>query len=483
MKGQINNDPFESPQAHSNQQKNAIKEIFEMQRQAYLNSPFPEEKLRKQQLTALKKSLLKHKDRLVKAISADFGCRSADESLLADILTTVMCIDHALKHLRDWMQPQSRSVSLIFQPAKARIMYQPLGVVGIMAPWNYPIYLTLGPLVGAIAAGNRVMIKPSEFCPYTNRILKQILADAFSKDEVCLIEGDAQVSAEFSQIPFDHILFTGSTNIGKKVMAAAAQNLTPVTLELGGKSPAIIAKDVSADFAVERILYGKCLNAGQTCVAPDYILCPEDKIEDLIESFKSRFTQLYPNVGNGDYTSVINEQQYQRLQSWLDDAVDKGAQVIPLSEPSKSKIRSMPLQLLTNVNHTMKVMQEEIFGPILPIIGYNSLKQALKMIHSQPRPLALYLFTHNKKLKNHILHETHSGGVCVNDTVAHFAQVDLPIGGIGASGMGIYHAQEGFSTFSQAKPIFKRGKINSAKMAFPPYNKLIHRFIYRWFLS
>ena len=473
-------DPSES---HSKHQIQTTREVFEMQKAAFREMPYPDEKLRRQQLKALKKALIKHQDKLIKAVSADFGCRSFDETLLADILPTIMNIDYALKHLRQWMQPERRSVHWLFQPAKARLMYQPLGVVGIMSPWNYPVYLSLGPLVAAIAAGNRALIKPSESCPYSNRVINEIINEAFTKDEVFMVEGDAQVAAAFSETPFDHILFTGSTGVGQKVMASAAKNLTPVTLELGGKSPAIIAPDVTAEFAVERILYGKCLNAGQTCVAPDYILCPQDKLDSLIEHFNKGFNQLYPDLGNGDFSSVVNDGQFERLQSMLKDAQEKGAQVLPLTAASDKRPRSMPLTLVTKVNTNMSIMQEEIFGPLLPIIAYKDLKQAMQIVHGQPRPLALYLFTHNRSLENNILNLTHAGGVCINDTVTHVGQEDLPFGGIGPSGMGRYHAREGFLTFSHAKAIFKRGKFNSAKTAFPPYGKLIHRLIYRWFLS
>ncbi len=473
----------EIAQAHNKRQNFKAKEIFELQKKSFSNAPFPEENLRRQQLKALKSALIKYKDKLAKAISADFGCRSYDESLLADIMPTVMSIDHCLKHLRNWMRPEKRKVSLLFQPAQARIMYQPLGVVGIMAPWNYPVYLCLGPLAAAIAAGNRAMIKPSEFCPYSNRVLAEIIEDAFSKDEVCLIEGDASVAVEFTRLPFDHILFTGSTAVGRKVMAAAAENLTPVTLELGGKSPALIADDVSAAFAVERMLYGKCLNAGQTCVAPDYVVCPDGKIEELVSEFKSQFDTLYPQIDNGDYSSIINDYQYARLNALLDDAKEKGAEIITLSSGTDIHPRAMPLCLILRANSSMRIMQEEIFGPLLPIVGYNDLEQAINLIQGQARPLALYLFTHNKRVENKVLHLTHAGGVCVNDTVTHVAQDDLPFGGIGPSGMGSYHAKEGFLTFSKAKPVFKRGRFNSAKMAFPPYNKLIHKLIYRWYLK
>ncbi len=460
-----------------------VKQLLQKQKDAYSQNPYPSEALRKQQLKALKSALLKNKEKLLKAISADFGHRSEDETLLADIMPTVMAIDHALKHLREWMKAEKRHVSMMFQPATNKIMYQPLGVIGIMSPWNYPVFLSLGPLVAAIAAGNRAMIKPSEFTPYANRIINDIVSDAFSSDEVCIVEGDAELAAGFSRLDFDHLIFTGSTSVGRLVMRAAADNLTPVTLELGGKSPALIAQDVSAEFAVERMLYGKCLNAGQTCVAPDYVLCPENMRDELVKAFKQQFNQLYPDVSCGDYTSIINDAQFNRLTTWLKDAQEKGAQVIPLSEKSQNLARSMPLQLLLNATADMKVMQDEIFGPLLPIVTYQSMDDAIEKINQQARPLALYLFTMDKKIETKVLTKTHAGGVCINDTVNHVAQEDLPFGGVGPSGMGKYHAKEGFLTFSAAKPVLKRGRFNSAKTAFPPYGKLIHKLIYRFLLK
>lgn len=463
-------------------------QLLAQQKAAFSQQPFPSEQLRKQQLKALKAALIKHKDKLVKAISADFGHRSSDETLLADIMPTLLSIDHAIKHLRDWMKPEKRKVSMMFQPASSKIMFQPLGVIGIMSPWNYPVFLSLGPLVAAIAAGNRAMIKPSEFTPYANRIISDILQDAFSQDEVCMVEGDAELAAEFSELPFDHLIFTGSTSVGKLVMASAAKNLTPVTLELGGKSPALIAPDVNAEFAVTRMLYGKCLNAGQTCVAPDYVLCPKEMESELVAAFKKQFNELYPDVSCGDFTSVINDRQYERLQSWIKDATDKGAQLISLSDKSETLPRSMPLQLLLNTNSDMKIMQGEIFGPVLPIVTYqpteiNGVDEAIQKINSQPRPLALYMFTKNKSTENQVLTQTHAGGVCINDTVSHVAQEDLPFGGVGPSGMGKYHAIEGFRAFSAAKPVLKRGRFYSAKAAFPPYGKPIHKLIYKFLLK
>ncbi|MDH5432690.1 MAG: coniferyl aldehyde dehydrogenase [Gammaproteobacteria bacterium] len=466
---------------HKNEQLQIVHEIFELQQTAFKAAPYPSESLRKQQLKALKKSILKHKDKLLKATSADFGCRSYDETLLADILPTIMGINHALKHLRQWMKTEKRKIDLLYQPAQGYVMYQPLGVVGIISPWNYPTFLSLGPMVAALAAGNRVMLKPSEFSPYTNRILKDIISEAFSKDEVYMIEGDATVAQTFTSLPFDHLIYTGSTSIGRKVMEAAAKNLTPVTLELGGKSPAIVAPDIDPKFAVERMIFGKCLNAGQTCVATDYVLCPEEKQDDLIAAFKTQFSNLYPDLENGQYTSIINDTHFKRVSKWLKEAVDKGAKAIELGKTASKN--AMPLTLLTDVDPDSTIMQEEIFGPILPIVTYKSIDEAIEFIQSRPRPLALYIFSFDKKVQDKILKSTHAGGVCINETVYHVAQDNLPFGGIGASGIGHYHAKEGFITFSKAKSIFRKGRFNSGKFALPPYGKLIHKLIYRFYLK
>ncbi len=460
-----------------------LHEFLQIQKHAFNEQPFPSERLRITQLKALKTALLKHKDKLIKAISADFGHRSEDETKLADIMPTILSIGYHIKHLRSWMKPEKRKVSPLFQPASSQIMFQPLGVIGIMAPWNYPVFLTLGPLIAAIAAGNRAMIKPSEFTPYSNRVLSDIVNDAFSKDEVVIVEGGAEIAAAFSALAFDHLIFTGSSTVGKHVMVAAAKNLTPVTLELGGKSPALIADDVSMDFVVERLLYGKCLNSGQTCVAPDYVLCPESKLNELIESLKKGFNKLYPDLSCGDYSSVINDRQFSRLNGLIDDAKTKGATIISLAEKPEDQARCLPLQLIIGAKDTMEVMQEEVFGPILPILTYKNIDEAISLIKSKPRPLALYLYSQNKHIQNHVLMKTHAGGVCINDSVNHVAQEDLPFGGVGASGMGKYHGKEGFLTFSAVKSILKRGRIYSAKAAFPPYNRVIHKMIYRLFLK
>lgn len=458
-----------------------------LQKKAFANMPYLSAKARIEDLIKLKTAILAHQDELLQALSQDFGCRSVDDSKMGDLMPTIMGINYAIKHIKNWMKPSKRHVGIIFQPAKAFVMYQPLGVVGIITPWNYPLFLSLGPLTTAFAAGNRAMIKMSEFTPATNLVLKKMLAGIFSQDKVAVICGGAEVSAHFSTKAFDHLLFTGSTRVGKIVMAAAAKNLTPVTLELGGKSPTIIDDEIDIKDAVSRFILGKTLNAGQTCVAPDYLLCPEGRVDELKQALSKQFNKMYPSVANNpDYGAIINDAQLHRLNDWLTDAKDKGAILTVLGNDSEQacfKEGKIPLTLVNNVSDDMLLMQEEIFGPILPIISYSSLPQAIAYINNRPRPLALYLCSHNVNTQQMVLEHTHAGGVCINDAAMHVAQDDMPFGGIGPSGMGQYHGHEGFLTFSKAKSVFKKGKINTASSAFPPYGKLIHRLIYKLFLK
>jgi coniferyl-aldehyde dehydrogenase len=472
--------------AYDQDQVDKLDKIFEDQKVKYKKTPYPELNERQKDLALLKQAVLDYQDEIIVAMNDDFGCRSSDDTKLGDVLATIMGINYASKKLKKWMKPSKRHIGILFQPAKAYVMYQPLGVVGIVTPWNYPLFLSIGPLTLALAAGNRAMIKMSEFTPATNKVINDMITSVFSADKVVVIDGGPQVAAHFTQKPFDHLLFTGSTRVGKMVMAAAAQNLTPVTLELGGKSPTIIADDIDIDDAVSRFILAKTLNAGQTCVAPDYILCPENKIDELVTSCKKQFNRMYPKFAdNNDYSSIINEQQFQRLHTWLDDAVNKGATAISLSEfnaEQTTQPRKMPLTLVTHVNDDMKLMQDEIFGPLLPIVSYKSLSEAINYINERPRPLALYLCSHNEQTQQQVLQQTHAGGVCINDAAIQVAQDDMPFGGIGPSGMGHYHGHEGFLTFSKAKSVMIKGKMNTSKMAFPPYGKLVHKLIYKLFL-
>ncbi|WP_433588818.1 coniferyl aldehyde dehydrogenase [Pseudomonas koreensis] len=455
--------------------------LFAAQRAAYAANPMPPAAQRQQWLKALRDLLSNERQALVDAISTDFSHRSADETLLAELMPSLHGIHYASRHLKGWMKSSRRKVGMAFQPASAKVVYQPLGVVGIIVPWNYPLYLAIGPLVGALAAGNRVMLKLSESTPATGLLLKALLARIFPEDLVCIVLGESDVGVAFSRLRFDHLLFTGATSIGKHVMRAAAENLTPVTLELGGKSPAIVSRDVPLKDAAERIAFGKTLNAGQTCVAPDYVLVPQDRVGAFVEAYRQVVNRFYPTLAdNPDYTAIINERQLARLNSYVSDATSKGALLIPLFEQGQG--RRMPHSLLLNVTDEMTVMQDEIFGPLLPIVPYQDLDQAFAYINQRPRPLALYYFGYDKREQNRVLHETHSGGVCLNDTLLHVAQDDMPFGGIGPSGMGHYHGHEGFLTFSKAKGVLIKQRFNAAKLIYPPYGKSIQKLIQKLFI-
>ncbi|MBY6188153.1 coniferyl aldehyde dehydrogenase [Marinobacter hydrocarbonoclasticus] len=458
--------------------------LLTRQKAAYQAEPMPSLEARKAKLENLKAALLAHQDALCNALSQDFGHRATYDTLLSDIMPCVGNIDYTLKRLNGWMKPSRRSPGLLLSPASVTVHYQPLGVVGIMVPWNFPVMLSIGPLITVLAAGNRAMIKLSEFTPATNKAIRALLADAFDEDEVAVIEGEADAAAAFSALPFDHLLFTGSTAVGKHVMRAAAENLTPVTLELGGKSPTIIGPDIDIDTAVERMIWGKCLNAGQICTSPDYVLLPRDKMDAFARAYQARFARFYPKgLASQDYTSVVNPRQYQRLVDTLEDAVAKGAKPIPATDVHRDDDNHrMATVMLTNVSDDMRVMQEEIFGPLLPLVPYDSMDDAIAYIQARPRPLALYLMSFDNALQQRVLEETHAGGVSLNDTVLHVAAEDAPFGGIGPSGMGHYHGHEGFLTFSKAKTVLKRGKFNSAKFVHPPYGGMIHKLMLKLFI-
>ena len=463
------------------QQISQLESLFQRQREAFRANPMPSADQRIQWLSSLRELLFSEQEALIAAISQDFSNRSANETLLAEIMPSLHGIHYAAKRLRKWMKPSRRSVGMAFQPASAKVVYQPLGVVGVIVPWNYPLYLAIGPLVGALAAGNRVMIKMSESTPATSQLLKDLLARIFPEDLVGVALGEADVGVAFSRQPFDHLLFTGATSIGKHVMRAAAENLTPVTLELGGKSPAIVSTEVPLRDAAERIAFGKTMNAGQTCVAPDYVLVPEDRVEGFVEAYRQAVQGFYPQLkDNPDYTAIINERQLGRLNGYLADAEAKGARLVPLF--SEAQGRRLPHTLVLNATDEMKLMQEEIFGPLLPIVPYRRLEDAFAYINDRPRPLALYYFGYGKAEQQRVLHETHSGGVCLNDTLLHVAQDDMPFGGIGPSGMGHYHGHEGFLTFSKAKGVFIKQRFNAARMIYPPYGKAIQKLVYKLFV-
>ncbi|WP_295469916.1 coniferyl aldehyde dehydrogenase [uncultured Pseudomonas sp.] len=459
-----------------------LENALHQQRLAFAAQPLPSAAQRREWLLQLGRQLRAQRQALVEAISQDFGHRSADETLLAELLPSLMGIRDARRRLGRWMKPSRRQVGLAFQPATARVMYQPLGVVGIIVPWNYPLFLAIGPLTGALAAGNRVMLKLSESTPATGLLLKRLLTEIFPEDLVYVALGDIETGVAFSRLPFDHLLFTGATSVGRQVMRAAAENLVPVTLELGGKSPAIVSRSVPLHDAAERLVFGKTLNAGQTCVAPDYILAPRERVEALVGALRDTLQRFYPahreTAGNPDRTSIINARQQARLVGYLEDAAAKGARILPL-QPEAG--RAMPLTLLLEVSDDMQVMQEEIFGPLLPIVPYDDLDQALDWINRRARPLALYYFGYDRDEQQQVLARTHSGGVCINDTLQHVAQDDLPFGGIGPSGMGHYHGREGFLTFSKAKAVLVKPRLNLARLMYPPYGGPLQRLM-RWLL-
>ncbi|WP_236172767.1 coniferyl aldehyde dehydrogenase [Pseudomonas pseudonitroreducens] len=463
------------------QQISQLETLLERQRQAYRANPMPDAGQRIQWLKSLANLLVTEQKAIIDAINSDFSNRSADETLLAEVLPSLHGVHYATKRVKKWMKPSRRSVGMQFMPASAKVIYQPLGVVGVIVPWNYPLFLAIGPLTGALAAGNRVMIKMSESTPESARVLKDLLAKVFPEDLVAVVQGEVDVGVAFSKLPFDHLLFTGATSVGKHVMRAAAENLTPVTLELGGKSPAIISASVPMKDAAERIAFGKSLNAGQTCVAPDYVLVPQNRVDEFVESYRQVVQGFFPKLENNpDYTAIINERQLARLNSYLADAQARGATVVPLFPQAQD--RRLPQALVLNVSDEMKIMQEEIFGPLLPVIPYQNLDQALSYVNERDRPLALYFFGYDKREQDHVLAQTHSGGVCLNDTLLHVAQDDMPFGGVGPSGMGHYHGHEGFLTFSKAKGVFSKPRFNAARVIYPPYGKSLQKLVYKLFI-
>lgn len=464
----------------------ALHALVDAQRQAFAAHPHPSAEQRAALLQALRQALLTHQEALATAIALDFSARSRHETLIAEILTTVAGIDHTLRHLKRWMRPSRRSVGLLFAPARNTVVRQPLGVVGIMVPWNYPVQLAMLPLVGALAAGNRAVIKLSEFTPHTNAVLMQLLADTLPPQWAVAVEGDAAFASAFAAMPWDHLLFTGSTSVGRLVMAAAAPQLTPLTLELGGKSPVIVAPDAHLQHAADSVVFGKLLNAGQTCIAPDYVWVHHSQADAWVAALQHAVARLYPTLlHNPDYSAIINDRQHQRLHAWLQEAHSQGATVTVCNPANEvfDDTRKMPLHILQGTTPDMRVMQDEIFGPLLPVCTYHDVSEAIAAINHAPRPLALYLFSHDSALQQRVLTHTHSGGVTINETLMHVAQDDLPFGGCGPSGMGHYHGQEGFVRLSHTKGVHARGRFNSARMAYPPYGNWVHRFIERWWLK
>ncbi len=455
--------------------------VLDRQKQAYLAEGIVSVETRIDRIDRAIAILQNHGDKLSDAMAADFGHRSIDQSRATDIEGSVGPLKHAKKHIRQWMKPEKRKVMfpLGLFGAKGRVEYQPLGVIGCISPWNFPVNLTFAPLGGIFAAGNRTMIKPSEFTAQTSELMKELFAQAYDEDEVAVFTGGPDVGGAFSRLPFDHLLFTGATSVAKHVMRAAAENLVPVTLELGGKSPVVIGRSANIQHAASNIMAGKTMNAGQICLAPDYVFLPEESRDEFVEAARDSVATMYPNIkDNPDYTSVVNERHFDRLNGYLDDARTKGAQVVEINPAeedfSQQEHHRSPPTIVLDPTDDMQVMQDEIFGPILPVKQYNDLAEPLDYINSHDRPLGLYYFGEDKTEEDKVLNHTTSGGVTVNDVVMHVAQEDLPFGGVGPSGMGSYHGIDGFKNFSHAKAIYTQSKTvakMAAKMMRPPYNK------------
>lgn len=462
---------------------NELESIFNAQQEAVRVNGAPSYKQRISALDKLEQMVKSNRQKFLETISMDFGNRSFSETELGELMPILNSIKYVRTHLKAWMRPHKRKVGIAFKPASAEVVYQPLGVVGIMAPWNYPLTLTLVPLIEALAAGNRVIIKPAELTPRTAELLKKLVRATFPEDQVAVVTGGPEVAAHLSTLPFDHLLFTGSTRIGRQVMAAAALNLTPVTLELGGKSPVVFCRDYSLKKAARIIAIGKFFNAGQTCVAPDYVLVPNDLTETFAAALLDAAKALYPCISaNKDYTSIISPRHYERLDDMIEQASFSGAQVWQLSDEGAAQERKIPPTILTDVSLETTVMREEIFGPILPVIGYATLEEAIELINDRPKPLALYCFSHDREAIEQVLDQTRSGGVTINGTMLHATQEDLPFGGVGESGMGAYHGYDGFVQMSHARGVFKLSRFNMSHRIAAPYGKMT-RFITRLMLG
>ena len=466
----------------------SLDRLLESQRKAFVEARPEALSVRRDRIKRAMSILSEHGESLAEAMNSDFGSRSFEGSMMTDIVSTIGFGKYCLKNLDHWAAPDKRSVRfpLGLMGAKAEVRYEPKGVIGIMSPWNFPVNLSFGPLMQVLAAGNLAMIKPSEFTPSTSERMRELVADVFGEDEVAVVTGGPDVAQAFSSLPFDHLVFTGSTETGRKVMEAAAKNLTPVTLELGGKSPTIIGKGADLTRAGERIALGKMLNAGQICLAPDYLLVPEDQEEGVVAAVQLGVHEMYPTLlDNEDYTAIISDKHFERLKGLVEDARSKGAEVIEVNPGKESfsgaNTRKMPLTILRNVTDDMKAMQEEIFGPVLPIKSYKAIDEAIGYINDHDRPLGLYYFGSSGKEQEKVLENTISGGVTVNDVIFHISVDDMPFGGVGPSGIGSYHGPEGFREFSHARSTYQQPKIDIAKLAGlkPPYGDAAKKAIAR----
>ena len=464
----------------SNDTLNEMQQRLDSQKRAQIAGGAVSAELRIDRLRRCVDILERGGDELIEAMRTDFGHRSVDQSKLADIDGAIGPLKGAIKHVRKWMRPEKRSTMfpLNLMGGRSRIEFQPLGVVGCISPWNFPVQLTFSPLAGVLAAGNRTMIKPSEYTPITSELMKTLVEASFDVDEIAVFTGGPEVGQAFSGLAFDHLLFTGATNIARHVMRAASENLVPVTLELGGKSPVIVGRSADMSQAARNIMNGKTMNAGQICLAPDYVMVPEESQDDFVAAARAAVSDMYPDLkDNPDYTSVINERHYDRLQSYVADAKAKGGDVVEINPAdedfSQQEHHRIPPTLVLNPSEDMLVMQEEIFGPVLPVKTYAAVEETIAYVNDHDRPLGLYYFGQDSGETRRVLDETVSGGVTVNDVIMHVAQENLPFGGVGPSGMGAYHGEEGFKNFSHAKSIYTQSSTISKMMAKmgPPYKK------------
>ena len=451
---------------------NEAQRILQIQRRAYLENPYPSYEERRDNLLKLEQILVDNQDAIAQAISKDFGNRSIEESKLLELFLSIDGFRYCRKHLKKWMKPQRRGVSIWFAGASNKVLAQPKGVVGVVAPWNYPLFLVMGPLASALAAGNRCMVKMAANSANLCALMHQLIQEKFDENTLALLPGVR--GSEFTTLPFDHVIFTGSAETGRTVMKAAAENLTPVTLELGGKSPTIIADDFDVELAASRILFTKFMNAGQTCVAPDYLYLPAAKKDAFVTAAKKIMAKRYPQLDNGQFTTVIDDSSYARLIETMEDARNKGATLInlaPAFEPNAAT-RLLPPHLVLDAPDDATIMQEEIFGPLFPVRTYTEIDEVLNYINHRDRPLGLYLFSNDKNLTDKVVKNTLSGGVSINDCSFHVAQHDIPFGGVGASGMGHYHGHEGFIEFSKMRPIFSQFRFSALPLMYPPYGKV-----------
>ncbi|WP_197716860.1 coniferyl aldehyde dehydrogenase [Mesorhizobium sp. DCY119] len=460
--------------------------LLARQREAFLHAGAPDTRARKGGLRRLRAAILAHRNALNEAVSADFGHRSHYETEIMEIVVTVQAIDYLLRNTKRFMKPERRHVAISYKAGRAHVEYQPRGVVGVMAPWNYPFSLTMIPLATALAAGNRVMLKPSELTPRTSHVIREMLAGAFAPEEVAVVLGGPEVGAAFSGLAFDHLLFTGSTKVGRLVMKAASDNLVPLTLELGGKSPAIVGRGEVTPRTVKSIVFGKLANAGQTCIAPDYLLLHHDDLEAFVALFDATVGDAYPDGPTGkDYSSIVSDGHYDRLQDLIEGARKNGARIVEAGKnpgSAASRTRTIAPTLVIGAPDDSAIMEEEIFGPLLPVRTYSSIDEVIDFVNARPRPLALYYFGPEGADRAALLARTTSGNVGINNTLLHIAQDDLPFGGVGPSGMGAYHGIEGFRAMSHAKGVFVQGRWNFANLLRAPFGNLTD-FAVRWVLG